>query len=80
MIKSEFAKVLVQSRGAAGKSQEQLSADSNIHNRYLQKLEAGENEPTLSTLLKLAKGCETTPEKLINPVWKAWGKKGYPDD
>ncbi len=78
MIKRNFAQALVEARKKAGKSQEQLSSDSNINNRYLQRLEAGESDPTLTTLFKLAWGCGTTPEKLIMSAWKSWGKKGGP--
>jgi len=79
MIKCVLGKAIAEARIQVGVTQEQLSSNTNINNRYLQKLEAGEQLPSYYTLFKLAEACETTPDKLIMPLWKTWIKKGCPE-
>lgn len=80
MIKKEFGKVLAQARKNANRVQEQVADYSTYSNRYIQQLEAGSKQPTLTTLFKLAIALDTTPDKLIMPVWEKWVEQGRPDD
>ena len=80
MIKKEFGKVLAQARKNENKVQEQVADYSTYSNRYIQQLEAGEKQPTITTLFKLAVALDTTPDKLIMPVWEKWVAQGLPDD
>ena len=75
-----FATELKKARKQANKTQEELSNDSAIANRYFQKLEAAENEPTISMLFKLSKGLGISPDLLIKSVWEEWCKAGYPEE
>ena len=80
MIKKEFGRVLAQARKNANRVQEQVADYSTYSNRYIQQLEAGAKQPTLTTLFKLAHALDTTPDKLIMPVWEKWIEQGRPDD
>jgi transcriptional regulator with XRE-family HTH domain len=80
MIKKEFGRVLTQIRKSENRVQEEVADYSTYSNRYIQQMEAGEKQPTITTLFKLALALETTPDKLIMPVWEEWIKQGYPDE
>lgn len=80
MIKQEFGKVLAQARKRANKVQEQVADYSTYSNRYIQLMESGARQPTLTTLFKLAVALDTTPDKLIMPVWEKWLEQGCPDE
>jgi len=56
-------------------TQEKLSSEAGISNRFLQDIEAGEKMTSLSTLFKLSKALGITPDKIIMPIWKEWSKK-----
>lgn len=72
MIKKAFGQALKERRMKAKLSQEKLAQESGISLRYLQDLEAGKRQPTLTTLFKLAHGLGTKPQSLITAAWKAW--------
>ena len=72
MIKEEFGQKLRQQRRQAQMSQEQLALNSDIALRFVQEIEAGNQQPTITTLFKLSSGLGVTPDKLIMPVWDAW--------
>lgn len=80
MIKKEFGKLLAEKRRSENKVQEELADYSTYSNRYIQQLEAGEKQPTITTLFKLARALDTTPDELIMPIWHRWVESGYPDD
>lgn len=80
MIKKEFGKVLAEARKSGNRVQEEVADYSTYSNRYIQLLEAGEKQPTITTLFKLAVALDTTPEKLIMPVWEKWVEQGFPDE
>jgi len=56
-------------------TQEKLSSEAGINNRFLQKIEAGDRTPSLITIFKLASALGMTPEKIILPIWKEWKKE-----
>ena len=80
MIKKEFGRVLADLRRSENKVQEEVAEYSTYTNRYIQQMEAGEKQPTITTLFKLARALDTTPDKLIMPVWKKWIDAGCPDE
>ena len=61
-----------QKRIAKGWTQEKLSSEAGINNRFLQKIEAGDRTPSLETIFKLARALGIQPDKLIMPVWSNW--------
>lgn len=56
-------------------TQEKLSSEAGINNRFLQKIEAGDRTPSLITIFKLASALGMTPEKIITPIWREWQKE-----
>ncbi len=71
-IKQAVGELVRQKRVKKGWSQEQLSSEAGISNRFLQDIEAGEKMTSLTTLFKLSDALGVTPDKLILPVWKEW--------
>lgn len=76
MIKEEFSRVLSQQRRAKQLTQETLAERCELSLRYLQELEAGDKQPSLTTLFQLAEGLGINPQQLIAPVWDVWHKTG----
>lgn len=56
-------------------TQEKLSTELGVNYRYLQKIEADHQIPSLTTIFKLASVLGMTPDKLIMPIWKEWQKE-----
>jgi transcriptional regulator with XRE-family HTH domain len=52
-------------RAARGLTVAEVSKRSGLHRRHLQKIEAGELNATMSTISKLARTFEVTPETLL---------------
>lgn len=50
-----FGRVLRDLRKQAGLTQEQLGFDAELERNYISMLERGERQPTLTTLIKLAR-------------------------
>ena len=74
-IKSSIGAIVRQKRNAKKWTQEKLSSESGISNRFLQKIEAGDKMPSIVTIFKLSNALGTAPDKLLIPVWKEWLKK-----
>lgn len=71
-LKTLVADSVKKHRQEIGMTQEKLAEHAGINERYLQKLEAGENQPTVSVLFQLCLALNTTPEKLLTPIWENW--------
>ena len=52
-------------RKARGLTQEQLGFEADIQRIYVSKLELGQQQPSLLTIFKLAKGLNCPPTELI---------------
>lgn len=63
-----FAANLRQRREAAGLSQEALADRCDLHRTEVSLLERAGREPRLTTLVKLARGLETTPAELLSGI------------
>jgi len=74
MIKELFSQQLREARKSAGLTQQELADRCEMSLRYLQNLEKGEKQPTITTLFKLAAGLKTTPQQLIKSIWEQWHK------
>jgi transcriptional regulator with XRE-family HTH domain len=61
----QFAKRLRALREAAGKSQGDLADEAGLSRTYLNQLEAGKRDPSLSTLTRLARALRVKLEALI---------------
>lgn len=61
----QFGNRVRELREAKGLSQEELADLGRIHRTYLGGIERGERNPTLLSLLKLAKALDISPAKLL---------------
>lgn len=56
-------------------TQDRVAQAAGISTRYYQKLEYGEQLPSIETLFKLSQAFGITPDELLMPCWKKWPKK-----
>jgi transcriptional regulator with XRE-family HTH domain len=66
-----FGAVLRKHRLAAGMSQEQLGLDANVQRNFISLIETGQNQPTITTIFKLAGALGLKASKLVAEVEKA---------
>ncbi|MHB1201347.1 MAG: helix-turn-helix domain-containing protein [Polaromonas sp.] len=52
-------------RLAAGLSQEQLGLESGVQRNFISLIETGQNQPTITTIFKLAHALGIKPSKLV---------------
>lgn len=60
-----FGIILRELRKKADLTQEQLALDAGIERNYVSLIELGKNQPTITTLFKLASALNIAPYKLI---------------
>ncbi len=65
-----FGQVLRKLRLAAGWSQEQLGLESGVQRNFISLIETGQNQPTITTIFKLAATLNLKPSKLISEAEK----------
>lgn len=65
-----FGRALRKLRQAAGLSQEQLGLESGVQRNFISLIETGQNQPTITTIFKLAGALGVKPSKLIASVEK----------
>jgi len=70
-----FGRVLRQLRLEAGLSQEQLGFDADLRRTYISTLELGQQQPSLTTILKLAKGLGKSASEVMALVETEIGRK-----
>lgn len=63
-----FGKVLRQLRQEAGLTQEELGFEADLRRTYVSILELGQQQPSLTTILKLAAALESSGSKLVGMV------------
>lgn len=63
-----FGKVLRRLRQAAGLTQEQLGLDAELRRTYISILELGHQQPTLTTILKLARPLKHSAQEIVGMV------------
>jgi transcriptional regulator with XRE-family HTH domain len=68
MIAKIFGEVLRELRTAHNLSQEKLAEHSDLDNTYISLLERGLRQPTLTTIIKLAKALHIKPSQLIEKI------------
>ncbi len=71
-IRLSIGAIVRQKRNARKWTQEKLSSEAGISNRFLQKIEAGDKMPSIITVFKLSSALGIAPDKLLMPVWKEW--------
>lgn len=60
-----FGQALRSLRLAAGLSQEQLGLESDVQRNFISLIETGQNQPTITTIFKLAGALGVKPSKLL---------------
>ena len=60
-----FGRALRARRLVAGLSQEQLGLESGVQRNFISLIETGQNQPTISTLFKLAAALKIRPCELV---------------
>lgn len=60
-----FGLALRKLRLAAGLSQEQLGLESGVQRNFISLIETGQNQPTITTIFKLAVALDVKPSKLV---------------
>jgi transcriptional regulator with XRE-family HTH domain len=63
-----FGQVLRKHRVAAGWSQEHLSLESGVQRNFISLIETGQNQPTITTIFKLAAALDIKASKMIAEV------------
>lgn len=65
-VAQAFGKVLREVRVEAGLTQEQLGLEAGVRRTFVSLLELGEQQPTLTTITKLAEALNMKPSALIS--------------
>lgn len=78
MIKNEVGAEIRRLRRANAFTLEALAHQADMGLTYLKELEAGEKQPTVTTLFKLAEALGVTPDRLIMPAYEKWLKQKQP--
>jgi transcriptional regulator with XRE-family HTH domain len=65
-----FGQVLRKHRLAAGLSQEQLGLDADVQRNFISLIETGQNQPTITTIFKLAHALNVKPSKFVSEAEK----------
>jgi transcriptional regulator with XRE-family HTH domain len=60
-----FGLVLRTHRLAAGMSQERLGLESGVQRNFISLIETGQNQPTVTTIFRLAHAMGVKPSKLV---------------
>ena len=60
-----FGRVLRKLRLAAGLSQEQLGLEADVQRNFISLIETGQNQPTITTIFKLANALGIKPSRLV---------------
>jgi transcriptional regulator with XRE-family HTH domain len=63
-----FGRVLQRHRRAKGLSQERLAVVSRLDRTFISLLERGQRQPSLSTLLRVAKALDVSAADLVSQV------------
>jgi transcriptional regulator with XRE-family HTH domain len=67
-ISNAFGKALRDQRVKAGLTQEQLGLEADLRRTFVSLLELGQQQPTITTIFKLAKALNLSPSELISEV------------
>ena len=70
-----FGKIIRQLRLDAELTQEQLGLEADLRRTYISILELGQQQPSLTTILKLAKALKISAADIVSLVEKELSKK-----
>lgn len=72
MIAKLFGSKLSTLRNSEKITQESLASKAGLGVRFIQDLEAGEKQPTITTVFRLAKALNASPSDLLDEIFKSW--------
>jgi transcriptional regulator with XRE-family HTH domain len=64
-----FAKAVIEARKGAGMSQDELARTSGLHRTQISLIERGQLNVNLDTIVRLARGLDTTAADLMRRAW-----------
>jgi transcriptional regulator with XRE-family HTH domain len=67
-LTNAFGKTLRELRLKAGLTQEKLGLEADIRRTFVSLLELGQQQPSLTTIFKLAKALNVAPSEIIRSV------------
>ena len=70
-----FGKVIRGLRLKAGLTQEQLGFEADLRRTFISLLELGQQQPTLTTIIRLARPLNTSAARIVGSVEKLTQKK-----
>ena len=76
MIKEQVGQAIRKKRLEYPYTFEALAERAEVGITFLKEIEAGKKQPSVTTLFKLARALETTPEELIMPTYREWMRSG----
>ena len=72
MAKANIGIELKRQRANAKMSQNDLAIESDVTLSFIKEIELGNQQPTITTLFRLAKALDVTPDQLIMACWADW--------
>lgn len=78
MIKKAFGEQVRKIRQEKQITQEELSQKTGLANRFLQDIESGNKQASITTVFRLADGLGVSPNDLLEKPYGAWKKAGKP--
>lgn len=78
MIKKVFGEQVRKIRQEKQVTQEELSQKTGLANRFLQDIESGNKQASITTVFRLADGLEVSPNELLVIPYSSWKKAGKP--
>lgn len=72
MIKEGIGSEIKRLRLERGLTFEALGHYASVGVTFLKEIEAGEKQPTVTTIFKLSKVLNVTPDKLLLPTYERW--------
>lgn len=64
----EFGKIVRERRATVGLSQERLALDSGLDRTYISMLESGKRQPSLATIIALARCLDVLPSEILREI------------
>jgi transcriptional regulator with XRE-family HTH domain len=74
VIKDTLGNTVREQRKAKSLTQEALALEAGVAYRFLQDIESGKQQPTVTTLFKLSRALGITPDQLIMCAWSVWSE------
>lgn len=78
MIKKAFGEQVRKIRQEKQITQEELSQKTGLANRFVQDIESGNKQASITTVFRLADGLDVSPDDLVEKPYATWKKAGKP--